>query len=73
MNWLYILFVIFLAIGVLLFLYGFKKKSVMAMFLGGIVFITPLFYLINWNVVVPFVPPVSMAIAYFTKKKLDTI
>ncbi|MFB1051794.1 hypothetical protein [Paraliobacillus sp. JSM ZJ581] len=71
MNWLYVTFLIFIAIGFLLFVYGMKKKSIMSMFLGGSMIIAPIFFAIDWNVFVPFVPPLAMAIAHFVKKKLN--
>lgn len=71
MNWLYVTLLLFIAIGFLLFVYGLKKKSIMSLFLGGSIFIIPIFYAMNWVVFLPFVPPLAMVIAHVTKKKIN--
>ncbi|WP_430787416.1 hypothetical protein VBD025_16395 [Virgibacillus flavescens] len=63
---------IILVISIIVYVYGWKKNSQMVLFFSGIAFLTALFYFLGWLRLAPFVPPVSMAIAYFVKKRIAT-
>lgn len=71
MNWVNFSFIIVMAIGLLLFFYGLKKKSVMSMFVGGSALLALILYSIGWTYLLPFAPIVSMAISLSVKKKLN--
>lgn len=72
MNWVNFSFIIVMAIGLLLFFYGLKKKSVMSMFVGGSALLALILYSIGWTYLLPFAPIVSMAISLSVKKKVNT-
>lgn len=71
MSLLNISFVILMAVGLLLFVYGLQKKSQLSMLFGGMAFLAPTFYLIGWTPFLPFVAPIALVISYFGKKKIN--
>lgn len=71
MSLLKISFVILIAAGLLLFVYGLQKKSQLSMFFGGMAFLAPIFYFIGWTSFLPLVAPIALAISYFGKKKVN--
>lgn len=73
MNVLNITFVIVVLVGLLLFMYGYQKKSQLLMCLGGIVFLAPLFYFLGWATFLPFVPPIALVISDLMKRKVNHI
>ena len=73
MNWLIFSLVAILVVGLILFFYGLKKKSLLLMFCGGMAFLAPIFYFIGWNPFLPFVPPIALVISYLVKKRLNTV
>lgn len=67
----YLSLLIIITIGLLFFIYGFQKKSQLAMCFGGMASLTPIYYfLIGWNIFIVFVPPIALVISDLTKKKL---
>ena len=72
MDWFVLFLVVAGIAGVVLFLYGLRDKSVSFLFFGATALIALLFYFINLKVLLPLVPPLAMAIAYFIKKRLTT-
>jgi hypothetical protein len=72
MNWLYL--VIFIVIGLLLFIRRLKNKSQLMLFFAGMALIISILYLSkiqNWLVLLPLVPAISLAFSHLIKKKLN--
>lgn len=66
-------FLIILSIaGLLLIVFGYQKKSQLTLFFGGLAFISPIFYLISWTVVLPLAPAIALIISFLGKKKVNT-
>ena len=72
MNLLNISFVILIMAGLLLFVYGLRKKFQLSMLFGGMAFLAPIFYFIGWTPILPFVAPIALVISYLGNKKLNT-
>lgn len=70
MHWLHAIFIIFAVIGLLLFVYGVKKKSIMSLFFGASFIIGLIFLAINWNAFLPLVSAIALVIAFLIDKKL---
>jgi hypothetical protein len=56
--------------GLLLVVFGFSKISQLSIVFGGIVFLSPIFYLVEWTVFLPFVPVIALVISFLGKKKV---
>jgi len=69
MNLLTVNFVILSIAGLLLFIFGFQKKSQLSILFGGVAVFTSIFYLIGWTFLVPFAPPIALAISFLGRKK----
>ena len=68
MNLLTISFVLLIIAGLVLAVYGLQKKSQLSIFFGGIAFLAPIFYFIDWTSFLPFVAPISLVISFLGKK-----
>lgn len=71
MDWLVLLLVVLIVVGIFLFVYGWRKQLQLAVFFGVTFVIAPVLYLIGWNVIVPFVPPVAFVMSNYIKKSFD--
>ncbi|HEY4602456.1 MAG TPA: hypothetical protein VIG73_14405 [Cerasibacillus sp.] len=60
--------VILSIVGLLLFIFGFQKRSQLYILFGAIIFLAPIFYLIGWTFFLPMVPPIALAISLVAKK-----
>lgn len=72
MNEYVIAFIVMIIVGAVLFLLGFNKKSLLIMFFGLIAILVSLLYFISWTILLPFVPPAAMGIAYTIHKRVIT-
>lgn len=67
-----ILFMVLIIAGLLLFIYGFQKKSRLVLLLGGVATLTPLYYfVIGWNPFIVFVPPIALIISDLVIRKVE--
>jgi len=64
-----VFFVILSIAGLLLFIFGFQKKTQLSILLGGVAVFTAIFYFIGWIFLVPFAPPIALAISFLGRKK----
>ncbi|MBM7717546.1 hypothetical protein JOC94_004575 [Bacillus thermophilus] len=70
MNWWIVAFILFVVTGLVLTVFGWNKTSVLTMFFGISFLMIPIFYAVEWlKPFVPFIPPISIGIAYLSKKK----
>ncbi|MFN7253552.1 MAG: hypothetical protein ACK4M9_22680 [Anaerobacillus sp.] len=72
MDWLAIVSIVLMGIAIFMFVYGWRKQSQMLIFLGGLAFITPIFYLIGWGVLAPLVPVIAMLFLIYAKRRFDS-
>ncbi|MEN1970058.1 hypothetical protein WMZ97_18550 [Lentibacillus sp. N15] len=70
MNSLNVFLVILSIAGLLLFIFGFQKKSQLSILFGGMAFLAPIFYFIGWTVFLSLVPVIALAISFLEKKKV---
>lgn len=68
MSLLNVFFVILSLTGLLLFIFGFQRKSQLSILLGGVAVFTAIFYFIGWTFLMPFVPPIALAISFLGRK-----
>ncbi|WP_175615043.1 hypothetical protein [Piscibacillus halophilus] len=70
MIWLNLTLVIVMVIGFIWSVFGWKRRSVLHLFFGGLFILTPIFYFLGWMTVLPLVPGIALFIAYFATGKL---
>ncbi|WP_147804692.1 hypothetical protein [Alkalicoccus halolimnae] len=68
MSWMYIILIITMMVGILLFFTGRRKGAGIYLFFGGMALITPVFISAGWFHALPLVPALSLLISFLMTK-----
>lgn len=73
MNILFTVFLLLAVIGVILTVFGWKKKSGLSIFFGIFLIMIPLFYAVEvLKQFVPFITVLALGLAYWSRKKFNS-
>lgn len=73
MNILFTVSLLLAVIGVILTVYGWKKKSVLTIFFGIFLILIPIFYAVDvLKQFVPFIPVIALGISFLCRKKFNS-
>lgn len=73
MNILFTVFLLLAVIGVILTVFGWKKKSGLSIFFGIFLILIPIFYAVDvLKQFVPFIPVIALGISFLCRKKFNS-